>query len=53
MGNSVENISYTCVLFSHSQGCAESAGLLLLFFQKAGNEGGANFSSQYLREFHG
>jgi len=27
MGNSVEYISYTCVLFSYSQGRAESGGI--------------------------
>jgi len=55
MGNSVECISYNynCVLFSCSQGRAESGGLLPLFFQMGGNGGGANFSSQYHREFHG
>jgi len=53
MGNSVEYISYTCVLFSYSQGRAESGALLPLFFHQGGNGGGANFSSQYHWEFHG
>jgi len=43
MGNSVEYISYNCVLFSYSQGRAESGGIASF----------ANFSSQYCREFHG
>jgi len=43
MGNSVECISYNynCVLFSCSQGRAESGELLPLFFQKGGNGCGA------------
>jgi len=53
MGNSVEYFSYNCVLFSYSQGRAESGALLPLFFQKGGKGGGANFSSQYQRELHG
>jgi len=53
MDNSVEYISYYRVLFSYSQGRAESGGLLPLFFQKGGKGSGANFSSQYHREFHG
>jgi len=53
MGNSIEYISYTCVLFSYSQGRAETGALLPLFFKKGGNGGVANFSSQYHWEFHG
>ena len=53
MGNSVEYISYTCILFSYSQGRAETGGIASLFFQKGGNGGRANFSSQYHGEFHG
>jgi len=53
MGNSVEYISYTCILFSYSrEGRAESGSIASLFFQKGGNEDRANFSSQYHREFH-
>ena len=53
MGNSVEYISYTCVLLNYSQGREESGDIAPLSFQKGGNGGGANFSSQYHREFHG
>jgi len=42
------------VYFSVTLRDARSAGALLpLFFQQGGNGGGANFSSQYHREFHG
>jgi len=51
MGNSVEYISYTCVLFSDSQGRAESGALLPVFFQKGGNGGAANFSSPIIGNF--
>jgi len=55
MGNSVEYISQTIIVcFSITLRDAQRAGaLLLLFFQKGSNGGGANFSSQYHREFHG
>jgi len=55
MGNSVEYISYSIIVyFSVTLRDAWRAGALLpLFFQKGGNGGGANFSSQYHREFHG
>jgi len=32
---------------------ARRGGLLPLFFEKRTNGGGANFTSQYHREFHG
>jgi len=42
------------VYFSVTLRDAQRAGALFpLFFQKGGNGGGANFSSQYHREFHG
>ena len=53
MGNSAEHFSHNCILFSYSQGRAESGALLPLFFQKGGKRAGANFSSQYHRELHG
>jgi len=53
MGNSVECISYNCVLFSCSQGLAESGGIASPVLSKERQRGGANFSSQYHREFHG
>ena len=34
MGNSVEYISYTCVLFSYSQGRAESGGIVPCSFKR-------------------
>jgi len=57
MGSSVEYISYNCVLLSYSQGPRRAVALrgkfLPLFFQKGSNRGGANFSSQHHKGFHG
>jgi len=53
MGNSVEYISYTCVLFSYFQGRVKTGGIASPVLSKGSNGGVANFSSQYHREFHG
>jgi len=39
MGNSVEYISYNCVLFSYSQGCAETGGIASLVLSKRRQRG--------------
>jgi len=54
MDNSVEYRSEAVtVYFSVTLKDAQRAGALLpLFFQKGSNEGGANFTSKYLREFY-
>jgi len=44
MGNSIEYISYNCVLFGYSQGRRRAGTLLPLFFQKGSNGSGGNFS---------
>jgi len=57
MDNSVEYISEPIIVYATFQLLSGTRGewgaLLPLFFQKGGNGGGANFSSQYHREFHG
>jgi len=39
MGNSVEHISYTCVLFSYSQGRVESGGIVFPVLSKGRQRG--------------
>jgi len=53
MSNSVEYFGYNCVLFSYSQGRAESGGIASPILSKGRQRGGANFSSQYHWEIHG
>ena len=51
MGNSVEYISCNYGLFSYSQGRAESGCIASPVLSKGRQRGGANFSSQYHRNF--
>jgi len=49
MGNSVEYISYNCVLFSYSQG--QAGALLLLFFQIGRNGAELTFHTSIIGNF--